>query len=55
MANSGWSTQSAIVDTEQVCQDVELEYRFLGYLDFAEILIQRGSGTGSQLVSTGFV
>ncbi len=44
-----------IVDIEQVCQDAELEYRSLGHLISAEILIQRGSGTGSQLVSTGFV
>ena len=47
--------RSVIVDIEQVCQDAGLEYPFLEYLDSAGILIQRGSGTGSQLVSTGFI
>ena len=55
MVNSGWSKRSVTVDIEQVCQDAELEYRSLEYLVSAETLIQRGSGTGSRLVSTGFV
>lgn len=47
--------RSVIVDIEQVCQDAELGYQSLGYLDSAGLLIQRGSGTGFQLVSGVFV
>ena len=43
--------RSVIVDIEQVCQDAESGDRSLGYLDFAGLLTQRGSGTESQLVS----
>lgn len=47
--------RSVIVDIEQVCQDAELGYPFLEYLGFAGLLIQRGSGTGFQPVSTNSV
>lgn len=47
--------RSVIVDIEQEYQDAELGYQFLEHLGFAELLIQGGSGTGSQPVSTNSV
>ena len=47
--------RSVIVDIEQEYQDAELGYRSLEYLGFAELLSQRGSGTGSQPVSMNSV